>query len=152
MSDSATSPKFSIGDRIAAAAIVVWQTKQAATYASPPTSDQAFDCSYFVWLSIKAVNNLFKRESSASIVSDRLQFQPVSGPTQAGDVVYFPPGPVPYEVKKGNNRVFPGHVAIILSANQFVGMQSNGVGKVMVPDLWWWGRPKQFFRYVGPVQ
>lgn len=89
-----------------------------------------------MWLSIKAVNNLFKRESSTSIASDRLQFQPVSGPTQAGDVVYFPPGPVPYEFKKGNNRVFPGHVAIMLSANQFVGMQSNGVGKVMVPDLW----------------
>jgi hypothetical protein len=42
-SDSATPTKLSIGDRIAAAAIVVWQTKQAATYASSPTSDQAFD-------------------------------------------------------------------------------------------------------------
>lgn len=40
----------------------------------------------------------------------------------------------------------------MLSASQFVGMQSNGVGKVTVPDLWWWDRPKQFFRYVGPVQ
>jgi len=150
--DSATSSKLSTGDRIAAAAIVVWQTKQAATYASPPQSDQAFDCSYFVWLAIKAVNPLFKRESSASIATDKLQFQAFSGPPQPGDIVYFPPGPVPYEVKKGNKSSFPGHVAIMLSANQFVGMQSNGVGKVTVPDLWWWGRPKQFFRYIGPVQ
>ncbi|GGF09646.1 hypothetical protein GCM10011611_13930 [Aliidongia dinghuensis] len=146
------SPAATTSDRIAVAAAKLWQTKQAATYATPPVSDQAFDCSYFVWLAIKTVNPLFVRESSDEIAKDRLQFQSVTGAPQAGDIVYFPAGPVPYEVQKGVKRSFPAHVAIMLSASQFVGMQSGGVGKVNVPDRWWWSRKKQFLRYIGSAQ
>jgi cell wall-associated NlpC family hydrolase len=139
-------------DRIALAAAQLWVTKQSATYASPTVSDQAFDCSYFVWLAIKRVNPVFERESSGQIATDTSRFQPVVGPAQAGDIVYFPAGPVPHEIQKGVKHAFPAHVAIMVSASQFIGMQSGGVGKVNIPDQWWWPRRKQFFRYIGPVQ
>ncbi|MDG3439386.1 hypothetical protein [Nitrospirillum amazonense] len=54
--------------------------------------------------------------------------------------------------KNGIKHDFPAHVAIMLSSSEFVGMQSKGVGRVKVPDTWWWPRKKEFFRYKGPAQ
>ncbi|MEA1648275.1 hypothetical protein UAJ10_04500 [Nitrospirillum sp. BR 11164] len=142
----------STGAKLAASAENFLITYAGARYASPPVSDQAFDCSYFVWLVIRTVNPHFEREASGAIAADRLRFQPVLGAPEAGDIVYFPPGPVPYEVKKGHKRNYPGHVAIMVSASEFIGMQSSGVGRVHVPDTWWWPRTKEFYRYIGPMQ
>lgn len=141
------------GDKIASAAVQVAVATSNATYASPPVSIQAFDCSYFVWLVIKQINPLFTRESSAQIADDQLRFQPVVGQPQLGDIVYFPPAMVQYQVKRGDKRVYPGHVAIMISPTRFIGMQSSGRGpqQVDLSNVWWTSRPKQFFRYVGPV-
>lgn len=78
------------GTKIALAAQQVAQATANAAYASPPVSMQAFDCSYFVWLVIKKINPLFIREPSGEIARDRLNFQPVAGQAQAGDIISLP--------------------------------------------------------------
>ncbi|MEE3624223.1 hypothetical protein UCD39_09535 [Nitrospirillum sp. BR 11752] len=115
-------------------------------------SDQAFDCSYFVWLVLKTINPHFERESSKEIAADRLNFKPIFGIPEPGDIVYFPSAQVPAEVRKGHKKMYPAHVAIMMSSSEFMGMQTSGPGRVQVPDVWWWPRPKEFFRYIGPAQ
>ncbi|OYV52486.1 MAG: hypothetical protein B7Z78_05650 [Rhodospirillales bacterium 20-60-12] len=141
------------GDRIASAAISVAAATSNAKYGGPPFSIHVFDCSYFVWLVLKTINPLYKREPSAEIANDPLRFKPVVGPPQAGDIIYFPPAQVQWQVKRGDKRIYPGHVAIMLSPHSFIGMQTSGPGpkQVDLHNVWWNSRPSQFFRYVGPV-
>ncbi len=85
------------------------------------------------------------------IAEDRLLFQPVIGQPQAGDIIYFPPSAVGLEVKRGDKRIYPGHVAVMLSPTRFLGMQSHGLGQVETSNPWWGSRPFRFFRYIGPA-
>jgi cell wall-associated NlpC family hydrolase len=144
---------ISTGDQIASTAISVASATANAKYASPPVSIHAFDCSYFVWLVIKTINPLYQRESSVKIANDPLRFKLVVGPPRPGDIIYFPPAQVQWQVKRGDRRIYPGHVAIMVSPNRFVGMQSSGPGpqQVDLNNVWWNSRPRQFFRYIGPV-
>jgi len=125
---------------------------QGAHYQTPPISIQAFDCSYFIWLVIQKINPLFNRESSAAIPNDRLMFRAVTGQPQPGNLVYFPPSVVQWQVAKGDKRVYPGHVAVMITSTTFIGMQNNGEHPVDLGNVWWGSRPRQFLQYIGPAK
>ncbi len=150
MVDAERLSQTSVNQKIVAAADAVKLATATAKYQTPPVSIQAFDCSYFVWLVIQKINPLFKRESSSAIPNDGLMFRPVVGPPQAGNIVYFPPSVVQWQVAKGDKRVYPGHVAVMVTPTSFVGMQDNGVHTVQLSNVWWSSRPMQFLQYVGP--
>jgi cell wall-associated NlpC family hydrolase len=134
--------------------MVVTAAKQyAARTATAPyvyggKSDKGYDCSWFVYVALHSVFPEYEYLSSAAIATSPL-FEEVSSP-EPGDVIYFPPGANPYQVKRHNdNTIYPGHVAIIVDKDMFIGKQSLSVGMIPVNQVWWGSRVHRYFRYRG---
>ncbi len=65
-----------------------------------------------------------------------------------GDLIYFLSGPVPYEISRGVNRVFPSHIGIVLDSDHWIGAQtSTGVAVVSMSNSWWKDRKKISLRF-----
>jgi cell wall-associated NlpC family hydrolase len=90
---------------------------------------------------------------SSDVIASSPRFTRVATP-QPGDIVYFPPGQVPYQLARHQDtRHYPGHVAIVTAPESFVGKQSaTGDGNVSPssPSFpWWASRPHSYLRYTG---
>jgi len=105
-----------------------------------------FDCSgyvYYVYHSVFPEFIYLDTEGLRSNVCLK-----VKADAQPGDLVFFSPGKVPYEVSKGNNRDFPAHVGIVLDALNWISSQtSTGVAQVTFSNPWWGSRDKTFYEY-----
>ena len=135
------------GDAIVAAAEAVNdRTSQTAYVLGGKSEASGFDCSYFVYLALHAVDPGYTYLSSINIANNT-QFATVSDP-RPGDVIYFSPGKVPYD---GSHGV--GHVGIVTQAGPplaFVGKQSRrGDGHVSMSNPYWGSRPYMVLRYQG---
>ncbi len=123
------------------------RTKNAPYVLGGKSEVSGFDCSYFVYLALHPVDPGYTYLSSINIANN-VQFVPVTGDAQPGDIIYFPPGRVPYDGSPG-----VGHVAIVTDAGPplaFVGKQSRrGDGHVNMSNLYWGSRPYKLFRYAG---
>jgi len=105
-----------------------------------------FDCSGFVTYVYEKVFPHYQHLNTSGIENNPA-FKETKTP-QAGDLIFFPSGTNPYEVKKQNNRVYPAHVGIVLDDGHWIGSQtSTGVAQVPMSHPWWAGRAKKFFRY-----
>lgn len=111
-------------------------------------STAGFDCSGFVAYVYQQVIPGYVYMDTAGIRNNgRFKEVKTAAP---GDLVFFPKGKNPYEVKKGNQREFPDHVGIVLDANTWIGSQSStGVALVHFNNLWWSARTRIFLRYTG---
>jgi hypothetical protein len=107
----------------------------------------AMDCSYFVYLVFHEVFPEFQYMSSELIAASPAVFKESATPRN-GDVIFFPKGQVPYEVKKGNKREYPNHVGIVLDAMNWVGRQTSSLGLVTHVNPWWGSRPKRYYSHV----
>lgn len=141
------------GAKIVAAAQAANGRVAATPYQLGGKSETAgLDCSYFVYLALHAVDGGYSYMSS-DVIAGSSRFKHVTDP-QPGDVVYFPPGQVPYQVSRHNDlRRYPGHVGIVTGPESFVGKQSaagdGNVGPASGAYPWWASRPHVYLRYQG---
>ncbi len=141
------------GERIAAAAEAVDSRVAYTPYQNGGKDERTgLDCSYFVYLALHAVDPAYQYNSSAAIAASP-SFERVSDP-RPGDIAYFPPSQVPYQVAHHNDRRrYPGHVAIVTGPNAWVGKQNApGDGHVAPGNNaypWWASRPTIYLRYKG---
>ena len=107
-----------------------------------------FDCSGFVYCVFHDVfQNYAYLNTDAIAASD--QFRGVTT-YAAGDLIFFPAGQVPYEVKKKNTRSYENHVGIVLDTASWIGSQSStGVASVLFANPWWGSRTRRYYRYRG---
>jgi cell wall-associated NlpC family hydrolase len=133
--------------------VVSAATKFAARTATTPyilggKTDKGYDCSWFVYVALHSVFPEYKYLSSGAIATSGM-FEEVKAP-EPGDVIYFPPGANPYEVQKCNdNTRYPGHVAIVVDKDTFIGRQSISLGVVPINQVWWGARSHRYLRYRG---
>jgi cell wall-associated NlpC family hydrolase len=139
------------GMMIVSAAKAAAKAAEGTPYTPGGRAISGFDCSGFVYYVLHQVFPQYTYLTAAEIASS-VQFTEVADP-QAGDVVYFPPGPNPYEVHKGNTRQFPAHVGFIVDANWWIGRQTNNLGLVQRTNVWWQARGGvKHFRYGGAAR
>lgn len=131
---------------IVAAAKKLAISNAKSTYLLGGKTKTAFDCSYFVYLVLNEVFPDYRYLSSAQIISAN-EFQEAPRPTE-GDIIYFPPGKVPHEVAKGNQREFAGHVGIVLNGISWVGRQKGSLDMVLNSNPWWGSRTVKYYTYL----
>ena len=116
-----------------------------STYMLGGKNTNAFDCSYFVYLVMSEVFSNYTYVSSESISSSPNFKKKAKG--EPGDIIFFPKGQVPYEVKKGNTKQFPNHVGIVIDSTSWVGRQSSSLGIVLFTNPWWATRACEYYTY-----
>ena len=123
------------------------RTSQTAYVLGGKSEATGFDCSYFVYLALHAVDPGYTYLSSINIANNT-QFAPVTDGPKPGDIIYFSPGTVPYDGSRG-----VGHVGIVTQAGpplSFVGKQSRrGDGHVSLSNPYWGSRSYTVLRYQG---
>jgi cell wall-associated NlpC family hydrolase len=140
-------------EQVVDAAVKLQTQLENSKYLEGGKTTQALDCSYFVYLALHAVFPEYQYLDSRGIIASDM-FDKVD-PPGPGDVIYFPPSTDQWwHDKKGATnpgRLFPGHVGIVISGTQWVGMQSSGTGRVVFTDQYFWGTRKSpsFYRYKG---
>jgi cell wall-associated NlpC family hydrolase len=105
-----------------------------------------FDCSGFVSYVFQQVFDDYKHMDTEHIAASKL-FAKVTA-YRPGDLIFFPAGSVPYELKKGDKRVFPRHVGVVVDHGHWISSQtSTGPAKVAINNLWWGSRPYYFLSF-----
>jgi cell wall-associated NlpC family hydrolase len=105
-----------------------------------------FDCSGFVTYVFKQVFSNFVSVDTNDIQTTG--FFTLTTSPQPGDVIFFPKGTNPYEVKKGNKKEFPNHVGIVIDQASWIGSQSStGVAIVKTTNPWFAARITQYYKY-----
>jgi cell wall-associated NlpC family hydrolase len=140
-----TAPTSGKRDALVAAAKALAVKLKDSSYRLGGKSEAALDCSYFVCLALQQVFPEHTYLSSAAIASSSdFALTKVASP---GDIIYFAAGPVPYQVKKGDNKEYPAHVGIVIDNSSWLGRQSSSVGVVMNSNAWWGSRAAVYYRY-----
>jgi cell wall-associated NlpC family hydrolase len=105
-----------------------------------------FDCSGFVYYVLHQVFPDYDYLDTSAIRISKL-FTTVTS-SQPGDLIFFPKGKNPYEVRQKNNKEFPNHVGIVLNGQSWIGSQSTtGVAQVALTNPWWSARHKIYLRH-----
>jgi cell wall-associated NlpC family hydrolase len=118
-----------------------------STYKLGGKDTTAFDCSYFVYLVLQAVFPAYSYMNTNLIRSTKdPNFRKAEKP-QPGDVVLFPAGTVPYAERRGDKRIYPNHVGIVLDNTCWVGRQSSSLGIVLFANPWWGSRSSEYYTY-----
>jgi len=131
-------------------AIVNTALETAKTVAGKPyrysgKTTSGFDCSGFVCYVYHQVFPQFKYMDTTLIESGPWFIE--VGSAKPGDLIFFPAGQNPYEVKKNNKKSFPAHVGLVIDEDNWIGSQSStGVAKVGMKHVWWSPRTKKFLR------
>lgn len=107
-----------------------------------------FDCSGFAYYVFHRVFPDFNYMTAAEIGMSS-SFSEVTA-YRPGDLVFFPAGAVPYEVRHHkNNKVFPDHVGILVDHGHWISSQSStGPDAVALNNIWWGSRPMKFLKYI----
>jgi cell wall-associated NlpC family hydrolase len=143
---SATAPSRAV--QVIAAAQRFAAEDRGKPYVLGGKTRAGYDCSYFVYLALHEVFPDYEYLSTGAIASSPL-FEEVTEP-RPGDLIYFPPGQNPYQVQHhADERVYPGHVGIVVDGATWIGRQPNQVGPVPMSQIWWASRTHRFFRYRG---
>jgi cell wall-associated NlpC family hydrolase len=109
-------------------------------------TSSGFDCSGFVCYVYQQVFPAFQYMDTTLIEGGPWFIEVAT--LKPGDLIFFPAGQNPYEVKKKNKKVFPAHVGIVIDKDNWIGSQSStGVAKVGMKHVWWSARDKKFLRY-----
>lgn len=118
-----------------------------SSYKEGGKDTSAFDCSYFVYLVMKEIFTDYGYMNSSAIASSALFKEAAKG--SPGDIIFFPSGQVPYAVeKKGDKKIYPNHVGILLDSSTWVGRQSSSLATVLLSNPWWGSRPGiKYFTY-----
>jgi cell wall-associated NlpC family hydrolase len=134
--------------KIVQAAIDAGKLAAGKPYMFGGKAPSGFDCSGFIAYVYHQVLPEFVYMDTAAIRKTG-RFTEVKT-ALSGDLIFFPKGKNPYEVKKGNQREFPDHVGITLDRDTWIGSQSStGVAQVHFSNPWWSPRPHIFLRYNG---
>lgn len=115
-------------------------------------TNEAFDCSWSVCLVFHRVFPQYSYLNSSAITESNLfEKLPEGEAPKPGDVIYSPPIQVQWEVARGQARVFPGHVGVVLNSREWIGRQTSSLGRVQLNDRFFWGtRTKpSFYRSKG---
>ena len=150
MSDSASGSQIAPGRglRVVEAAKAAAKAAAGTPYVLGGKTTAGFDCSGFVYYVLKQVFPEYAYLTADGIASSSVFEKVMTG--DAGDVIYFPPGPNPYEVHKGNKREFPAHVGIVVDASWWIGRQTSSLGLVSRANVWWQSRGVMtYYRYTG---
>ena len=107
-----------------------------------------FDCSGLVWYVYAKVFPALHYMTTSEIERSDV-FRETNNP-RPGDLIFFPSGTNPYEVKRKNGMTFAGHVGSIISQDAWIGSQSStGVARVSRTNVWWNARNKKYLTYAG---
>ena len=107
-----------------------------------------FDCSGFVFYVFQQVFPAFKRNMTTDDIIASDLFTEVTA-YRPGDLIFFPAGTVPYELKRGEKKIFGNHVGIIVDHGHWISSQtSTGPAKVAMNNIWWSSRKKKYLKYV----
>lgn len=145
------SPDQTVGSprtKIVQAAIDTGKLVVGKPYTFGGKTLSGFDCSGFVAYVYQQILPQYVYMDTATLRRDG-RFTETNA-ALPGDLIFFPKGTNPYEVKKGNHREFPNHVGIVLDGHVWIGSQSStGVAQVHFSNPWWSARAHVFLRYNG---
>ena len=123
--------------------VAMHAAKDAAgkSYTPNGRTTAGFDCSGFVTYVYGKVFPGYTHMNTDAIESSPL-YKKVASP-QPGDLIFFPKGVNPYDMK-----AYPNHVGIVLDSGTWIGSQTtSGVKTVTLTNPWWRSREKFFLRY-----
>ncbi len=126
---------------------------KSSSYLEGGKSRAALDCSYFVYLVLHSVFNNYAYLNSKGIVTSD-QFRKIAKESaKPGDIIYFEPSEDRWWAERNpqsKNKVFPGHVGILISSETWIGRQTGSLGMVRLNDKYFWGTRTSptFYRYI----
>ena len=133
-------------DKVVKAALDAMTASAGKPYTYGGKTTAGFDCSGFVTYAYKQVFPNFVPVDTGDIETTGAFI--LTTIPQPGDVIFFPKGPNPYEVVKGNTKEFPTHVGIVVDQTSWIGSQSStGVAIVKNINLWFNAIPKKYYIY-----
>ncbi|HKQ23921.1 MAG TPA: NlpC/P60 family protein [Burkholderiales bacterium] len=141
----AQSPLTGSRDKIIAKAKELALKYRDSSYKEGGKDTVAFDCSYFVYLVMHEVFPIYAYANTSLIAASPNFKESENG--KPGDIIFFPKGQIPYAVKKGDKRVYPNHVGIVLDSTSWVGRQSSSLGIVLFSNPWWGSRACEYYTY-----